>query len=174
MNNKISTSVQYQFTNVYLFDLVFKRWATFNKDLTKGPKYIKNNFCLEWDRLKTVLLNKQNVEIKDKDKIVGPNDFDVTINHTNGGKIVFFFKFPKYDYFDAASKYVALALMRDNPRYFTFEYTKSVTTQEKQFVIGEFYMDNNQKKHRNYGATKNDGIDFFADFVIKLLNKEED
>ena len=174
MSNKISTSVQYQFTNVYLFDLVFKRWATFNKDLTKGSKYIKNNFCLEWDRLKKVLENKPNVEVKDLDREVTPGDFDVTVNHTKGGKIIFFFKFPDYKYFDAASKCVALALMKDTPRYFTFEYSKNSQTKEKQFVIGEFYMDNNVKKHKNYGATKKDDLAFFANFIIKLLNKEED
>lgn len=174
MDNKISTSVQYQFTNVYLFDTVFKRWGNFNQDLTKGQKYMRDYLCQEWNTLRDTLLKNDNIVLKDANKEVSPLDFDITINYTSSGKIVFFFNFPDYEFNDAASKFVALALMNDMPRYFTLEYSEDPRTHERKYVVGEFLVEDGKKKHINYGIVDNERMSYFAGFVMGILDRKED
>ena len=58
-----------------------------------------------------------------------------------------------FEYSDAASKYIALALTKYFPRYFTLEYSISHSFDEStqkiiekpSWVIGEFYIENNKK-----------------------------
>ena len=172
MDKQISTSVQYQFTNVYFFDAVFRGWGNFNRNLTKGDKYMRETLCLEWDRLKEDLEKNPQLLLKDKDKVVTPNDFNVTINYTNEGKIIFFFTFPDYEYNDAASKYVALALLEDMPRFFTLEYSEDHMTHQIKYVVGEFVIKDGKKQHKNYGFVDNDRLPYFAGFVLNILNNK--
>lgn len=58
------------------------------------------------------------------DKEVTIKDFDITFNKTKNNTKVFFITFPDYEFYDSASKYVAIALTKDKPRYFTLEYSK--------------------------------------------------
>ena len=98
-------------------------------------------------------------------------DFDITFNKSDSGVSIFFFKFPEYEYNDAASKYVALALTPTMPRYFTLEYSESFLTKERQFVFGEFKIDENTRtrKHINYGTVDNDRLTFFAGLVLNKV-----
>lgn len=52
MENKISTSIQYQLTNVKLFNEVFYNWEVFNEQLNKGPEQMKRYLLEEWNHLK--------------------------------------------------------------------------------------------------------------------------
>ena len=169
-NNKVSTSVQYEFTNKYLFDAVVKGWANFNQHLTKGDRFMKTMLCNEWDRLKDELMKNSTLELKDAERIVGYDDFGVTINYTDNGSIVFFFRFPNFDFSDGASRYVALALTSDIPRYFTLEYSENPNTHDREYVVGELLLNGNKKEHKSYGVVDNDRLSYFAGYVMNILN----
>ena len=170
--NKISTSIQYQISNVKLFHEVFGNWKTFNEELNKGPEMMKKYFLEMWNRLKNELINNDNLIIKDIDKEVGASDFDVTYNKTKNGTSVFFITFPDYDYTDAASKYVALALTPIKPKYYTLEYSEHAINHTPSWVVGEFVIENSKKKHINHGTSDNMRLSWFAGYILGKLELE--
>lgn len=173
MEEKISTSIQYQLTNVKLFNDIFFDWKNFNEDLNKGPEFMKNRLLQEWNELKSILKENTNLLLKDLDKEVTVSDFDITFNQSQNGTSVFFFTFPDYEYTDAASKYVALILAPKMPRFITLEYSENSITKEKQYVVGEFVINDQikQRQHLNYGVLDNDRITFFAGYVLDMIDK---
>lgn len=173
MENKISTSIQYQLTNVKLFNEVFYNWVAFNEQLNKGPEQMKRYLLEEWNHLKEGLKNNEKLILKDIEKEVTENDFNITMNRTKDGSFVFYFTFPDYEYTDAASKYVALAFLPEKPRYFTLEYSENFMTREKKFILGEFVIDqNNLVRHQNYGILENNKIESFAGAVLNLIEEK--
>ena len=169
---KISTSIQYQLSNVELFYEVFANWASFNSILEKGPSEMKKYLFDKWNTLKDELKSRDNLIVKDIDKEVTMSDFDITLNKTKNGTIVFFFTFPDYEYNDAASKYVALALAPKMPRYFTLEYSEDMFNHTRCWVIGEFAFKDSQKTHLNYGTTDNMRLTWFAGFILGKLESD--
>ena len=55
MENKISTSIQYQFTNAKLFNEIFANWKNFNEKLNAGPNVMREWLYNEWNNLKEIL-----------------------------------------------------------------------------------------------------------------------
>lgn len=170
--NKISTSIQYQLTNVKFFDDIFLDFKTFHQDLGKGPDFMKERLCREWYELKEELKNHSNLIVKDMDKKVTKDDFNVTYNETEKGIPVFFFEFPDYEYNDAASKYVALVVSQKRLSFMTLEYSNNILTGERQYVIGEFYVDEktDQVSHRNYGTIDNDRLSYFVGYILGMFD----
>ena len=171
----VVTSILYQYTNAKLFYDIFGNWTKFNSYLEKGPEVMKDYFEKEWNNFRIQLKNNENIKFKINglDREVTRNDFDITMNRTKNNTFVFFFKFPDYDYSEAASKYVALALGREIPRYFTLEYSVNNLTNESSYVIGEFFIGEGSKKtHKNHGFVDNDRMTFFASKILELLESE--
>ena len=171
-NQKISTSIQYQLTNVKMFKDIFEDWKNFDSLLSQGPDIMKMHLLQEWNNLKENLKNNKGILLKDLNKDVTINDFDITFNRTKNGTSVFFFTFPDYEYKDPASKYVALALTKNMPRYFTLEYSENIMTHELCWVVGEFFITPNGKGHNNYGEVDNDRLSWFAGYILRLLESE--
>lgn len=174
MNNKISTSIQYQISNVVLFDSIYSDWKNFNEILNNGPGAMKKYLFDMWNKLKDDLKNDEKLIIKDLDKEVSLSDFDVTFNKTKNGTPIFFITFPDYDYKDGASKYVALALVHGMPRYFTLEYSEHIADNSPCWVVGEFVLDLDIKdiKHINYTTVDNMRLTWFAGFIMGLLESK--
>lgn len=169
--NKIKTSIQYQFTNEKLFYEVLTNWKSFNEILASGPNNMKEYLYSEWNKLADTLKKNDSLEIVDIDKNVTVDDFDVTVNTTSNNIVVFYFTFPNHTYADASSKYVALALTPSMPRYFTLEYGKEMTTGKTTWFVGEFYIANGKKLHRNYGKVDNMRLSYFSGCVCGLLEE---
>ena len=69
MNNKrLETSIQYQFTNVRLFNEIFYNWAKFNEILKSGPENMKDYLFSEWNKLTIELKKIDKITIKDINK----------------------------------------------------------------------------------------------------------
>ena len=174
IEKKITTTIQYQLTNVKLFNDIFTNWSEFNECLKKGPEAMKEKFLNDWNIVKEYLKNSEKFIVQDFEKDVSKDDFDITINKTKKGTNVFFFSFPNSEYRNAASKYVALVLAPNRPRYITLEFSKSILDNKETFVLGEFYIDEkeNKKMHKNYGQVDNDRITYFAGYVLGMLDGE--
>ena len=172
MENKIKTSIQYQLSNVLLFDKVYGHWKEFDQQLAKGPSSMKKYLCEEWNNIKEIMKQNEMLEIADLDKEVTEDDFDVTYNETATGVSIFFISLTKYEYRDAASQYIALALTPKAPRFFTFECSEHAANHEPCWVIGEFAIRENKKAHRNLGITEKNDIAWFAGYVTGLLEQE--
>lgn len=175
MNNnesKISTSIQYQISNVLLFREVFDNWNNFNEELNKGPEEMRKYLFNMWNKLKEDLKNDENLIVKDIEKEITISDFDITFNKTKNGTSIFFITFPDYDYFDAASKYVALALTPTMPKYYTLEYSEHVIDHTPCWVIGEFAIEDAKKKHIKHGSTDNMRLTWFAGYILGKLESE--
>lgn len=125
-----------------------------------------------WNELKDSLSKRDDLIVKDLDKKVSIADFDAALYQSDIGIDIFFFVFPDYDFNDAASKYVALALTPKIPRFFTLEYSENMN-KERTFVLGEFVLDleTSQTKHLNYGQVPDDNLSYFAGDIIKILKE---
>lgn len=173
MNNKqIITSIQYQLSNNVLFDQVYKNWNNFYEKLLKGPEEMKQFLFDLWNKLKVDFKNNNEIIVRDIDKDVNLNDFNVIFSKTKNGTAVFFITFPDYEYQDAASKYVALALTPDMPRYFTLEYSKSVLNSTTCWFICEFAIIDNYKQHLNYGSSDNMRFSWFSGYILGKLEAD--
>ena len=169
---KKETSLQYQVSNVVFFDEIYGNWIEFHNHLKTGLDDMQKYMLELWNRTREKLSKNENIILKDKDKKVKATDFDVTMNQTNKGTMVLFFTFPDYDDTDAASKYVALALTPNLPRYFTLEYSKHVLDNTPCWVVGEFILEKSGVKHINHGQSDNMRLSWFAGYVIGLLEQE--
>ncbi len=170
-SEKVSTSIQYLISNITLFREVFNDWNKFKVMLDSGPETMKGHLLDTWNKLRKDYRNDDRMIVKDIDKEVTIKDFDITFNKTKNNTKVFFITFPDYEFYDAASKYVAIALTKDKPRYFTLEYSKHHDN-NPCFVLGEFVIINNEKSHRNYGTIDNKRITWFAGYVMGKLEAE--
>lgn len=171
-NKKVSTSIQYQISNVKLFSEVFSNWDVFKEKLNDGPEEMKKYLFEMWNNLKNELKSNENLIIKDIDKEVSVSDFDVTYNRTKNGTSIFFITFPDYDYRDAASKYVALALTPKMPKYYTLEYSEHQINNTPCWVIGEFVIEDSKKRHINCGTTDNMRLTWFSGYILGKLESE--
>ena len=55
MENKITTSIQYQLSNGKLFQEVFGNWRKFNEELKKGPENMRQWLFGKWKEVKEEL-----------------------------------------------------------------------------------------------------------------------
>lgn len=175
MKNQINTSIQYQLSNGKLFQEVFGNWRKFNEELKKGPENVRQWLFDKWNEVKEELKDKPDIILKDLEREVTKEDFGISFQQTKQGTNIFFFIFPDYEYTDAASKCVALVLAPKMPRYITLEYSQSFVTKQKQYVVGEFVLDEktHQKTHLNYGTVDNDRVSYFAGYVLDKIEGEE-
>lgn len=174
MEEKISTSVQYQVTNVKLFREVFANWSKFDSNLRQGIIAMRGYLLEMWNEVKNELKDKEEIEVKDLEKNIVLEDFNITMNKTRNGSTIFYITFPNYDYTDAASKYVAVVLTKSKLRYFTLEYSEHALTSEKCWVIGEFYVKDGQKCHINYGTSDNMRLEWFSGYILRILEAENE
>lgn len=175
MENKISTSIQYQLTNKKLFYDIFGNFEEFNEILKQGSNAVKQFLLDDWNEIKEELSKNENIVLKDIDKKVTIDDFDIELEEDKDGYAVFFFTFPDYEDHDAASKYIALCLLKDRPRYITLEYGESFVIKqfpekESCFMIGEFSVDENSNiVHQNYGKLEGT-LKSFKKKVMEIIN----
>jgi hypothetical protein len=135
MENKISTSIQYLYTNVKLFNEVFYNWPKFNEQLKLGPENMKEYFLKEWNELKERLKKDEKIEVKDLDKIVTKDSFDITfIKHYRTLTIEEFLyrRFCRKGYADHASFHNKDFIMK-------LFWEQNTWTQEKQDIVDEFF-----------------------------------
>jgi len=166
----METSIQYIVSNIKLFNEVYGNWSNFSKYLDEGPESMKKYLLKLWNETKEELKDNKESKIKDIDKKVTINDFDVSFSKTNNNISVFFITLPDYDGTDAASKYIALALTPNLPRYFTLEYSSHFLDKSPCWVIGEFAFTKEGKViHHNYGSIDNMRLSYFAGYIVGML-----
>lgn len=169
--NKISTSIQYQLTNIKLPNDVFANFEDFDELLKSGPDSIKLYLLNQWNAIKDIMSYREDIEMKDIDKEISIDDFEVTFNKTKNGSPIFFITFPDYEYNDGASKYVAIAITRQGVKYYTYEYSQKITG-GTNFVIGEFYIKDGKFAHNNYGTSEDERMSWFAGFITSFLETQ--
>ena len=166
--DKISTSIQYQLSNIKLPNDVFANFEEFDALLKSGPDSIKQYLVDQWNAIKDIVKYREDLEIKDFDKEISIDDFEVTFNKTKNGSPIFFITFPDYEYFDSTSKYVAIALTVQGVKFFTYEYSLNKTG-EPCWAIGEFYIKDGKFAHNNYSTSEDSRMSWFAGFITSFL-----
>ena len=165
-----STSIQYQISNSILLRRVFLKGDDFMKSLDLGKKSAIEDLLVDWENTREILKKTQGLEVKDIDKKVSAEDFDIYVDRDdelNPTQLFVTIRFPEYDYYDKTSRFVGILLSEDLPRYFTFEYDLGVNDR-KGFTFGEYFFDYDTEKaiKQNYSFTINGRIEDF----IKLVN----
>ena len=166
---KRRTSIHYFIAHMKIRNLVFEDWPKLNQLLNQGPEALKQYFCELWSKVKEEFKYRDDLEIIDMDKEVSMEEFEITYSVLSNNINAFAFVMPKplTDYGQAEC--VSLVLGSKIPRYFTFELSEKVNA-EKCYVIGEWQIDfeNNDYKHRNYGAIDEPNIGRFLGRVSKI------
>lgn len=171
---KRRTSIHYFIAHMKIRNLVFEDWPKFNELLNQGPEALQQYFCDLWNNLREDFKNREDLEIIDMDKIIITNNFEISYSVLNNNIKAFTFVMPKplTDYGQAEC--VSLVLGAKIPRYFTFELIESIN-EKNCYVIGEWQIDfeNNDYKHRNYGAIDEPNIGRFLGRVAKIIKEQE-
>ncbi len=175
---KIKTSIQYRISTITLFNYVFNNWYMLNQLLSYGQKVMKKFLFDEWNRIKSELIKTDKYIIIDGEKEVTIDSFDVKINKTKMGTTVYFFSFPNYELNDNGlndnvSKYVALALTINKPRYFTLEYSYKYFIDTPSWVVKEYYISDNKIAYNIYENFDNDKLSLFEDYILNILDEYE-
>ena len=172
MNGKIKTSIQYQLTNVWLFDNIYRDWDNFKKHLNEGTEHMKEYLLNQWNEVKSRMITNENIIITDLDTEVTKDSFKATFNKTANNTLLFFFTFPTNTGIEGACKYIALAITPKMPRYYTLEFGTSMDG-TPAFFLGEWVINaESRKEQRNFGKAPNDNIGGFAGYITKMLESE--
>ena len=169
--NKISKSIQFQLTNVAFLEYVFKNTDEFKTLLEQGPDSVKEYLFNEWNRIKSELEKDDRIIVKDKDKEITNDSFDITANTLDNGVTIYYFIFPDYEFADPASKCVAVILTDTDPRFINMEYQMSSFGVKRYFTFGEFKANEDRTNfvYENYGELPDESIEQFAHQVVKLI-----
>ena len=169
--NKISKSIQFQLTNVAFLEYVFKNTNEFKSLLEQGPDSFKEYLLSEWNRIKDALSQDDRILVKDLDKDITKDSFDITVNTTDNGTTIYYFIFPDYEFADPASKCVAVILTDTDPRFINMEYQMSSFGVKRYFTFGEFKANEDRTNfvYENYGELPDESIEQFAHQVVKLI-----
>lgn len=169
--NKISKSIQFQLTNVAFLEYVFKNTDEFKSLLEQGPDSFKEYLISEWNRIKDALSQDDRILVKDLDKDITKDSFDITVNTTDNGTTIYYFIFPDYEFADPASKCVAVILTDTDPRFINMEYQMSSFGVKRYFTFGEFKANEDRTNfvYENYGELPDESIEQFAHQVVKLI-----
>ena len=169
--NKISKSIQFQLTNVAFLEYVFKNTDEIKSLLEQGPDSFKEYLLSEWNRIKDALSQDDRILVKDLDKDITKDSFDITVNTTDNGTSIYYFIFPDYEFADPASKCVAVILTDTDPRFINMEYQMSSFGVKRYFTFGEFKANEDRTNfvYENYGELPDESIEQFAHQVVKLI-----
>ena len=169
--NKISKSIQFQLTNVAFLEYVFKNTDEIKSLLEQGPDSFKEYLLSEWNRIKDALSQDDRILVKDLDKDITKDSFDITVNTTDNGTTIYYFIFPDYEFADPASKCVAVILTDTDPRFINMEYQMSSFGVKRYFTFGEFKANEDRTNfvYENYGELPDESIEQFAHQVVKLI-----
>lgn len=173
MSNKINTSIQYQLSNIILYQEIIGNWLVFKPILEEGPEAIKKYLVEKWDEIKEKVKDNDQILINDIDREVTIHDFDARLIDAEDGTHIFVFTFPDYNFNDSTSKYTALALTKGIPRYFTLEYSINLAKKEDCFVVGEIAIEKNSLQHRNYGTIEKADLSTFVICIADLLKNNK-
>lgn len=169
--NKISKSIQFQLTNVAFLEYVFKNTDEFKSLLEQGPDSFKEYLLSEWNRIKDALSQDDRILVKDLDKDITKDSFDITVTTSDNGTTIYYFIFPDYEFADPASKCVAVILTDTDPRFINMEYQMSSFGVKRYFTFGEFKANEDRTNfvYENYGELPDESIEQFAHQVVKLI-----
>ena len=169
---KRRTSIHYFIAHMEIRNLIFEKWIKFNQLLNQGPQALQEYFCDLWNKSRESFKNREDLEIIDMDKIVSPNDFEISYSLLNNNIKVFTFVMPKLSTDYAHAVCVSVVLSSKIPRYFTYESSENID-KENCYVIGEWQIDfeNNDYKHKNYGSIDEQSIGKFLGRINEIISK---
>ena len=162
----IELSRAYYLSHILLRNNVFFNWEEFNNHLKLGPDLMKEELVKMWNSIDDKAF-KNEVTIKDKNRVVTVDDFDIVLKKIVGIP-VFIFKFPEPQIYDLQAEAVALALCKKEPRYITMEIW-SPEEEDKHYTVAEWIVEHRDFMHRNYGKLRENDIREFERYVERLL-----
>ena len=121
--------------------------------------------------VKDALSQDDRILVKDLDKDITKDSFDITVTTSDNGTTIYYFIFPDYEFADPASKCVAVILTDTDPRFINMEYQMSSFGVKRYFTFGEFKANEDRTNfvYENYGELPDESIEQFAHQVVKLI-----
>lgn len=174
----METSKAYYMSHILLRNKIFFESKEFNEYLSKGPQVMRQYLLDLWNSIDEKNF-KEGAIIKDIDRAVSVDDFDISFRPSEE-KNIFFFIMPDPVCYQAEAKAVALIISKTNEiRYITMEIWSNNEEENMkkilgesyipQYTIGEWVLEENQFKHLNLGKIPRNTIECFASFIIEKL-----
>ncbi len=170
----MESSKAYYFSHILLRNKIYYEGKEFSDKLRQGPQVMRPYLLELWNSIDESTF-KEGVVIKDKDRVVTVDDFDITFRPYQNFN-VYFFIMPDPKCFMAEAKCAALAIDKENRiRYLTMEiWSENEVEQMKkalgdaytpQYTVGEWAIKDNQFTHLNMGHLPRPTIECFASFL---------
>lgn len=159
-----STSIQYHVSNTIIAYEVIYFSRALHFILDAGPEIGKEYLLWVWESAKDRLNKNPNINLVDADKKITKDSFNIEKRMNSDNSFDYLITFPDYEYRDATAKYGLIHLDEMlAPAYFTLEYSKSVLTNEPNFVVGRWVSVNGEKKHVNLGFVQTSDPEVFIE-----------
>jgi len=171
MDKDNRTSILYQISNYKIEYDVIHEYGKMCKIFNNGPEAVKDYLVDTWNETRENLMNREDIEVLDIERVISKQDFKVTFNLTSKKEPVFFITFPEYNNHISESMCVALAITEARPRFFTMEHKLGINGTDEEFSLGEieFKYLTNEFRHNNYGILERKTVTNFATRVLNLL-----
>ena len=160
------TSVLYNFGNYKLEYDVIHDYGRICGVLNSGPDALKEYLVGLWNETREGLMNSQDVNVLDIQRVVSTDDFDVSYNLSSKKEPVFFITLPDYNNNISESKCIAVAITEEKPRFFSMQYNKN----DYSFSEIEFKYLTNKFVSNDFGLLEKNTITYFATRVLDMLN----
>ena len=99
-----------------------------------------------------------------------PKIKNITANTINGYFVVFVEFDENYVLEDKDNFAIAIAITKENIRYFTYEKETDISDGKELYIVGEFeFSQEGTKDHKQYGNTPEYNISYFAGVIDNIL-----
>ena len=174
----METSKAYFMSHILLRNKIFFEAKEFNEYLGKGPQVMKQYLLNLWNNIDQKDF-KKDVIIKDINRPISIDDFDITLRQLEG-KNIFFFIMPDPICYQTEAKAIAFIIDQvSGIRYITMEVWSSNEEENMkkiigesytpQYTIGEWKLEENQFKHLNLGKIPRNTVECFVSFILENL-----
>ena len=160
------TSVLYNVGNYKLEYDVIHDYGKICGILNSGPDAVKEYLVGVWNETREKLMNNQDVNVLDIQRVVSKDDFDISYNLSSKKEPVFFITLPDYNNNISESKCIAVAITESKPRFFAMQYDKD----DYSFSEIEYKYSTNIFVSNNFGNLEKNTVTNFATRVLDMLN----
>lgn len=154
-------SFNYYHTNVVIPTLIMANRKFFLETILPSPTNMQT--FIEKESFKIAIKSYNEEAVKPKVK-------NITANRIKGYFVVFVEFEDNFVLEDTDNFGIAIAINKDNLRFFTYEKGTNEETSDDTFIVGELELkDNNIGKHIKYGITSEYNISYFAGIIEDVI-----
>ena len=149
--------------NIMIRNELFNNFESFSEAFNKGEDNFKLYICNIWNGITKKIINSD-YDLIDENDISSKEDFNIKYSQI-GGINIFGIIFPERNIINGQAKCAAITVLDRTPKYFTMEFTEN-----GQYSVGEWRLEENKFAHYNYGIMQGSTFENFIQSVLSIIN----